>query len=139
VRVAVGVFVTAKTNEADIGAIRRNFRQHHAVMHEDGGSSKCEFKALFYLGSDGSQRGQRPGASHLNASHGDVVQGNFRENMNEGKTFDWFREAVDLRFHPDFIFKSDMDTAIDLRGLCGALAELTVQNEYYIGKKASIY
>jgi hypothetical protein len=132
VRVVVGVFVTAKTSEADVSAIRRNFRLHHTVMREQSTTPKCEFKALFYLGLDGSKRG-RPGEYRLNASHGDVVLGDFPENMNDGKTFDWFQEAANLRFHPDFIFKSDMDTAIDLRGLCGALAELNVQEEYYLG------
>lgn len=125
VKILVGVMITSKVTPRH----RQAMRQAVSVA----ASCNCNVDMLFFsgLGDDlGAEARQ----------HGDIVQLDFEENMNKGKTFRWFAHAykrlyVDRSSSADYVFKMDTDTSVDWCGLCQELAMQQSHEFVYIGRQ----
>jgi len=90
----------------------------------------CTYKNIFFAGSS-----HRFDNKTLLAQFGnDIIVGNFRENINDGKSYEWFLTAQDHFPRSDFLFKADMDTVVNLTAFCEALRPLDSSKYYYIGR-----
>jgi len=120
VKLIIGVFITAKTPSEVKNALRFNAKHHVPI-------DNCVVSQYFFAGKPGS-------FSAENETYGDVIQGNFSENMNQGKSFEWFRLAVGLSSSYNFILKMDADIAMDWKALCNALASDREESYAYFGR-----
>uniref|UniRef100_A0A0G4HB26 Hexosyltransferase n=1 Tax=Chromera velia CCMP2878 TaxID=1169474 RepID=A0A0G4HB26_9ALVE len=68
---------------------------------------------------------------------GDIVFLPTKENMNEGKSFDWLNEVVtltDLQPHPDFVFKMDTDVLVMWDAWALDMSSMPVGQLVYYGR-----
>ena len=103
--IVLGMMVSDQTSLRAIEAHRRSFRNFTKK-----GNSSCDIKLFFFFGESDVK-------SSVNGH--DVVRGNFKENLNDGKTFEWFKWAVAWfgKHRPNadprsMIIKFDCDTAV---------------------------
>jgi galactoside 2-L-fucosyltransferase 1/2 len=97
--ILVGIFSNAHTFDSD-----RSLRDAYRVSINASGPFSFELRHLFVVGREADVRQE-------NAAHGDIYQGDFAENMNEGKTLQWLRAASKMQ--ADFVIKMDQDTAVE--------------------------
>jgi hypothetical protein len=104
--VGVGIFGNAQTFEAD-RVVRDAFR---ASLE----SSKTQgwVRHWFVFGRGGASAGV---FQEENAKFGDLWEGSFGENMNGGKTLEWWRMAAGESV--DFVIKMDQDTVVQWANL----------------------
>ena len=129
--IRIGTFITLSTPQFIIDGIRENFRRNSGPHYH-----KCIVRHTFFVGRGGNFSGQLEHSGSEAGAHpglGDVVQGDFEENMNGGKTFEWFVTALKRYPRADMIFKSDTDTAINVESLCRALTSADLQEYAYVG------
>jgi galactoside 2-L-fucosyltransferase 1/2 len=98
--VLLGIFSNAFTFEQDRG-VREAYRTSIAVSKRKG--FEFVLKHWFFVGKEADTATE-------NATYADILQGSFQENMNEGKTFEWFSAAS--RMDVDFVIKMDQDTSV---------------------------
>lgn len=126
VRILAGAMITSRVTREHRDNMRRT------TQYLDCG---CDARMLFFAGKEGD-------FSDEIAAHNDIVQLDFAEQMNQGKTYRWFAMANMLRasgtFEFDAVFKMDTDTSVDWCGLCEAVAEVTKNSRhYYMGRRNS--
>jgi len=103
--ILVGVFCDANTYSQD-RAIRDAYRA--------GLDNSC-IRLKFFFGNI-----DRLGVKDENETHQDIIVGSFTENMNEGKTFEWFLSASSLEPF-DYAIKMDQDTVVNWSKLVKAI------------------
>jgi len=125
-RLLVGVMITSNVTP-----------QHRARMRTvttQALECGCDAKLLFFAGASNFDF-----ASEI-AEHKDIVQLDFPEKMNEGKTYRWFALANMLRssFLFDAAFKMDADTSVDWCSLCRMVADAgaaaAASPDFYVGR-----
>ncbi len=89
----------------------------------------CMVRVTFFVGKQGNFSEQL----ETKEGKGDVLQGNFQENMNEGKTHEWFEIALQRYPKADYIFKCDTDIVLKLDRICDALVDINHFDDVYIG------
>jgi hypothetical protein len=101
--ILVGVFITNRTASSRLMAFRKSFENSRPLMH-------CNAHLVFVLGN----------SRYLDEDHADILRLQIHENMDEGKTFQYFSSAIDwflshnVSYHPlNGIVKMDTDTAVD--------------------------
>ena len=117
--ILVGVMITDQTPQSRLEAFRTSFLQAtHGVT----------IKYFFVKGK---------GSSHSDTH--DVMRLNIHKNMDEGKTFYWFRTAeqllkINAKYHPlNGIVKMDTDTAVNWTKFSVDVFS-QVESPYYIGR-----
>lgn len=115
----LGVFSTAREREGR-DALRQLWKGIDAVCEG------CRIHPVFVLGKSLIDI-----SSEVN-SFDDIVMLEEQENMNDGKSFAWFEYSQRNFANYTWIAKADMDTFLDMRSLCLALAT-TPQKESYGG------
>lgn len=118
----VGVFITNKTSSSRLNSFRRSFDIARSLV-------RFNLRHFFVLGD-----------TTIEDNHSDILRLPIPENMDEGKTFHYFRAAIDwfsrqnIPFHPlNGIVKMDTDTAVDWPEFSNhVLARL--QPMYYLGR-----
>ena len=99
-RVVVGVFSNAHRFQAELPireAYRASTKQQQALPYE--------LSLFFFVGREAS------GVQAENATNGDILQGQFAENINAGKTWEWL-STVCQTMDAHWIIKMDQDTAV---------------------------
>ena len=99
---------------------RRNATALTAAAPQPVQDSTCVAHPLFVLGRAVEPETSAATRAALAAEleqHGDLLLLDSRENMDEGKIFDWFRLAPALYPGSDYIGRVDSDTYLDLRAL----------------------
>lgn len=96
------------------------------TMHTVGFPLKCWLNFVFVHGRGVSQ-------------NTDTVMLDIPENMNEGKSFQWFKEALTLFKDASYIFKMDMDTGHCSKTLEEILNKAAIENSDYIGWKHDFF
>jgi len=74
----------------------------------------CTFRLIFFMGKQKQPDGSlycAPSIYTEAQSHGDIVVGDFEENMEGGKTFEWFKYGSKMSQF-DIIIKMDSDTTV---------------------------
>jgi hypothetical protein len=130
--IRVGTFITSSTPKWILDAIRENVHTHNHRMKLS--KNPCIVKNSFFVGHGGNFGDDL----EIIGKGGDIVQGNFEENMNRGKSQAWLETALSRYPHADFIVKSDTDTAINLNSLCNSLATVNRSHDVYFGMKSRI-
>lgn len=72
--------------------------------------TNCSILPYFVIGRITSDHSAA--ISQENKTHGDIISLDIEENMNEGKTFEWFLYASHHFTNETFIGKADMDTFV---------------------------
>ena len=117
--ILVGVMITDQTPQSRLEAFRTSFLQ---------ATHKVKIKYFFVKGK---------GPSHLDTP--DVMRLDIHENIDEGKTFHWFRTAsqwlqTNAKYHPlNGIVKMDTDTAVNWTKFSVDVFS-QVERPYYIGR-----
>ena len=126
VRILVGAMITSHTTREHRDAMRSTLQNL---------GCGCDARMLFFVGRDGDFNDEM-------AAHNDIMQLDFAEHMNEGKTYRWFATAAIVQasraFEFDAVFKMDADTSVDWCGLCAAVAEARKEaRHFYMGRPNS--
>ena len=123
----VGVFITNSTPSARINAFRRSFSIAAPFL-------PFTIHHVFVLGES---------ALLAEESRSDILRLRIHENMDEGKTFQFFREAVEfftrfnIPYHPlNGIVKMDTDTAVDWLAFAHRVFP-RLRPMYYLGRRNS--
>jgi galactoside 2-L-fucosyltransferase 1/2 len=98
--IIVGVFADARQFSQDRG-IRDSFRSSISVSASQ--FQTFNLKHFFYVGRDVDVQAE-------NTEFRDIIQGVFPENINDGKTFEWFKAAAHM--DGDWVIKMDQDTVV---------------------------
>ena len=80
-------------------------------------------KLFFFVGSGVD-------VTEENATHYDILQGSFVENLNKGKSLEWFKVAS--RMHGHYVIKMDQDTVVEWSQLS---LIITLRNPIYFGTR----
>ena len=122
--ILVGIFITDDVPESRIDA----FRQSFDIFHRQN-SSYSTIEHIFFLGQSQKQ--------NFNIS-ADIFRGDFPENMNEGKTFEWlkfslkwFRKQRNFYHIHHMVVKMDVDTTVDWKRLDSMLQSFNTS--FYFG------
>ena len=123
--ILVGVFITKDTSLSVLEAFTYSWEANKNKF------KNMNMKPLFVLGYDNKH--------HFFHSHTYILK--MHENMNEGKTFFWFRKAVEIfknekfPYHPkNGIVKMDTDCVVDWKYIDQyIIQDLTLH--YYFGKR----
>lgn len=102
--VVAGVFITRATPPPLLAAFRAAAARHNA-----NASARARVAVKFFVGKGGHPV-QQSEPSGLGA---DVIEAPSPENMNGGKTFEWFEAAARAFPSAAFVFKCDTDTAVN--------------------------
>ena len=102
--VLVGIMSNAHTAGRD-RYIRDAFRTSIANFRRRAPEAPFELSHFFFFG-----RAEGADLAEENRTHGDIVQGDFPENMNDGKTFELLNYSSRMR--GDFVVKLDDDTTV---------------------------
>ena len=125
--VLIGIMMTDREPLKKMEAYRRSLKNF-----TENGSPQCNIILFFFFGRAAS----RP----VGVAHGpDIIRGKFPENMNTGKTREWFRWAVTwyeqnrrLENLRSVVIKMDSDTAVKWAGLDSLVPQFT--SSAYFGK-----
>ena len=98
--IIVGIFADARQFSVE-KSIRDAYRS--SITASASQFQTFGLKHFFYIGREADVHDE-------NATYGDIIQGTFPENINDGKTLEWFRTAS--RMHGDWVIKMDQDTAV---------------------------
>lgn len=118
--VVVAVFVTASTSDT----IKQAFRASVAAYHQTP-DAQMDVQLIFFQGN-GSK-----------ISQSDVIVGNFVENMNNGKTFQWIKFAASNFGNATYIVKCDTDVSINWGKLSKVLHD--VHNKARLEGRTLVY
>jgi hypothetical protein len=120
----VGVFITNNTSSLRLSAFRRSFTVAKSLV-------PFNLQHVFVLGNT-----QFP-----DDSYGDLLRLPIHENVDEGKTFQYFQAAIDwftnqnVPYHPlNGIVKMDTDTAVDWLAFSKYLRS-QLKPMYYLGRR----
>jgi hypothetical protein len=115
--ILAGVFITRATPAEVTDAFRTSAKMHN-TRHS------CHIRLRFFVGGGGYPS---------NDNTGDVVVGNFSENMNDGKTFEWLRYAATFHTDVHIVLKIDTDTSIKWSRLQEHML-MAPSLQFYIGR-----
>lgn len=123
-KVVTGTFVYFRSSFLAISALHYNFAKYAAHP-----SSRCLFENRFFAGANFSVNNMITATSTYNVppwnlTPEDFVVGDFKENMNEGKTIRWFEYAAAAFPDAQFYFKTDDHTALNLTSICSYLLSI---------------
>jgi hypothetical protein len=116
----IGIFSTTKNKSHE------DTRRKWMTMHTVGSPLKCGLNFVFVHGRGGPK-------------YKDTIKLDIQENMNEGKSFQWFKEALTLFKDASYIFKMDMDTGHCSKTLEELLNQAASKNSDYIGWKHDFF
>ena len=126
--ILVGVLITDSVPSSRIDAYRKSLE-----IFQNQNNSYSDIRLIFFLGQS-AQQGQ-----FLNKS--DIIRGNFPENMNNGKSFEWLKTAVTwFRSYRggynrhDMVVKMDTDTTVNWKALDEKIR--TFSTPVYFGVRA---
>lgn len=120
IRLLVGVMITSGTTLEERNEIRAT------TMNLE---CSCEVDIVFFVGKDGN-------FSLEMQQYGDIVQMSFAENVNDGKTFEWFKYALEKSKETEYdaIFKMDTDTIVRWCPLSSLVKE-NLGSPFYLGRR----
>jgi hypothetical protein len=125
VRLLVGIMISSGVPESH----RDSMRQAMATI--DQCAVPCHIDTVFFAGAGGDFADE-------DARHGDIVQLDFKDNIDEGKSFRWFSYAMWLRLTrrtaASHVFKMDVDTSVDWCALCEHVKSLNRWRHAYVGR-----
>ena len=136
VRVAVGAMVTYNVTAPVIEAI------HYSVQDFNNAQGKVHVELRFFTGKEPHPMVAEGMADQVMVGDGhndtlprgvplpQFVRGKFKENMNDGKTREWFRYAVKAFPASDWIMKLDADVSVNWRALQPLLLDTNVTLRY---------
>ena len=134
--VAVGVMVSHNAAVEVVEAI------HYSVQHFNHVQDKVRIELRFFTGRQSHPMVAKlmadevvVGSSHNTTSPRGVplpqfVRGDFRENMNHGKTREWFRYAAKAFPSSDWIMKLDADVSVNWTALQPQLLDTNAKLRY---------
>ena len=122
--VLYGVFSTAEKV-----LLRNTTRQQVQCGFNDNGHS-----TVFVVGAPGTQREHETMRAE-SAMHGDIFTLTCEENMNDGKSYTYFKEALQQLPCFDFYAKVDDDTAFSPNKLSAALRSMSNDTALIIGRR----
>lgn len=117
-KIVVGIFSTADNGDGE--HIRREWMQMYII----GTPLMCGVNFVFV-------HGKKVNMSFENKN--DTVILNIAENLNNGKSFQWFKEASVIFKDASYIFKMDMDTSVCLSDLETLLLKAANAKADYVG------
>jgi hypothetical protein len=124
--VLVGVFITNTTSSSRLSAFRRSFQVARSFVSFN----------LHYVFVVGNSQFEDQG-------HGEALRLPIHENIDEGKTFQYFQAAIDwfsshnVPYHPlNGIVKMDTDTAVDWPAFSSRILP-RLEPMYYLGRSNS--
>lgn len=114
---------------------------HYAVQDFNAAQKAVHVDLRFFIGQGGhplvlhnlasvTQQGQAAPVRGAGAALPAFVQGSFVENMNHGKTFEWFSYAAETFPSSDWILKMDTDVAVDWMAVAKWLQDVTHSLRY---------
>ena len=109
------VFITRSTSKDLIAAVRDGAAAFNAHAAATGSGARATL--VFFVGNNGHPLKDEPGGAP------DIVVGGFVENMNGGKTYEWWAHAAKAYPNASFVFKVDTDTSVKWPRLAAALPE----------------
>lgn len=135
--IRIGTFITGKTDQWILDSIRANLRKYNSLPKHDG---SCVIRNTFFVGRTATKGHfhqdvlESPQHNDNNiTSDADILQLDFVENMNNGKSLVWFENAVKRYHKADFYIKADTDTVVDYDKLCTALSDANPARNVYFG------
>eukprot|EP00960_Hanusia_phi_P001276 35569-Hanusia_phi.AAC.1 len=111
--VLIGMMIT-RTSE------RKLLTLHNSLVHDL--KCSCKFTMVYFVG--------KPAGRYSGLKY--VLEGNFTENVNAGKTWEWFAYANKLKYN--IVVKMDIDTVVDWKRFCVVLERLPFHERLYIGR-----
>lgn len=125
--VVAGVFITRNTPADLLIAFRDSVNNYHKTQRH------VIVRLCFFIGRPGYPEPERTALLLRPAA---LVQGNFVENINNGKTFAWFQFASLKHASSDIILKIDTDTSVNWQRLHKVLC-YNRHVMYYLGRMNS--
>ncbi len=112
--VVAGVFITGSTSDAIINAFRDNARRFNADPATKAANQRVRLR--FFVGAGGHPLQRAEGYP------GDIVSCACAENMNAGKTYEWWSHAAASFNGSNYVLKVDTDSAMNWPNMLSLLA-----------------
>ena len=135
-KIVLGFFSTARAKDRQWRDTHRQTHfQYPEVCAPSSSSEDCPILARFVLGRVPPD--QLEAIRQENHTFGDLIELDIEENMNNGKTYHWWKYVNDHFPFATFVAKSDTDTFVWMKALLGDLARFGAHPfAIYYGRKS---